>query len=419
MKKNISFLILITLLFSACQKDNADTNLNPQFKSYGHEQGNATDNPPLGFADAWVLGDKNKINYCYNLALDFGVDSHIAENEIKAALDVWKTYITAKKINESLESSFHQGHNSSDPVQIEKSKSFHLSINSNLLPHCDGSENIKFYLGYEDSNISALKAAYFNPTAFAHRSQFDSMTGVGQGVIWLAKQKALGPEKGDYPNWSLKNRLRGVLIHELGHFYGVGHIDGTIMQEDMFGLLLSSNWTTENQAAIEYKMSHIDHEKELYYTNVDANEHTYEGQMTVSGLANKTESSTNFELLTGQKPNGLVVAQLYKRKLTLSDGLIKAEFDIKLDDANISNSLPISIFYASRSWPDVGSHLVGSGLTLPHWSSTTIGEIYTITGTTLPLVIEQNTGLAPLRVYTIKNGRKIALMTTNYLSIGL
>ena len=309
MKTNFISLISVFLLVVACQR-NGNISVEKetdQTKSFGHEQGNGTDNVPEGFGGAWVLGDNSEIKYCLEVGPEFGSDINSVKRDIQKAFSTWKQYIQSKRINENIENNFLENlkygsypDGGAPAGLVEKSKLFRLATTSTLMSSCNGSENIKFYFGIEDELVTNLKKNYFNPTAFSFRNEYDSYSGKGKGLIWLAKRGALGQHKGSYPDWSLPNRVLGVLLHELGHFYGVGHIEGTIMQENMFGLLLKPEWTSEEQEVIEYKMSHIDHEQELFLPKLEENTSSYEGKMAfrtrVKPEIVQHEVEENFEL---------------------------------------------------------------------------------------------------------------------------
>ncbi len=75
MKNRLMSLVLTMLFVAGCQKDDGSSASSPQVKSFGHEQGNATDNPPSGFGGAWMLGEENVVNYCLVVSPDFGADT--------------------------------------------------------------------------------------------------------------------------------------------------------------------------------------------------------------------------------------------------------------------------------------------------------------------------------------------------------
>lgn len=423
MKTIFKRLIPIFLLTVACQK-NAEK-VTDQTKSFGHEQGNGTDNVPAGFGGAWVLGDNNEIKYCLEVGSAFGVDLNSIKHDLQRAFSIWKQYIISKRINENLEINFLDSLNYGGYPEgqapaglVEKSKLFRLTTTSTLMSSCDGSENIKFYFGIEDELVASLKKSYFNPTAFSFRSEYDSYSGKGKGLIWLAKKGSLGQNKGNYPDWSLPNRVLGVLLHELGHFYGVGHIEGTIMQENMFGLLLKPEWTSEEQEVIEYKMSHIDHELELFLPKLEENNSSYEGGMTFSTRVKpeiiQPEVDENFEFITGKRPVGTVVSKFLNQKIIISDAQSNYEFDITTDSH--SNSAGKGIFSVERNWETDGTFSqVGAVFSLSHRSMITIGQIETRTGLKIPILIQQNVGITPFRISYIKDGTEKALMIMDYL----
>ncbi|MGZ3693350.1 MAG: hypothetical protein ACXWQO_04040 [Bdellovibrionota bacterium] len=97
--------------------------------------------------------------------------------------------------------------------------------------HCDGTEDLKIYYGVENESVREAKKLYDNPAAFAHLESYDEQTGQGKGFIWIARS----PEILFHPYHRL-----ALLIHEMGHAFGHDHIEGTIMDGNIAGILKDS-----------------------------------------------------------------------------------------------------------------------------------------------------------------------------------
>jgi hypothetical protein len=97
-----------------------------------------------------------------------------------------------------------------------------------VLASCDGSEDLKIYYGVENDQVRAARALYDNPAGFAHLENYDESTGTGKGFIWIDRS----PEILFHP----RHRL-ALMIHEMGHAFGLDHVPGTIMDENISGLL--------------------------------------------------------------------------------------------------------------------------------------------------------------------------------------
>jgi hypothetical protein len=209
-----------------------------QFVFAGNGAGGGTDSHAE--THAWFLGPDNTIRSCLKISPQFGVSEAEARQEIKAAYETWSKYL----IDKNLRSKFGDF-----PVMATK-----ISIASS----CTGDEDLIFYLGTEDVQVKKAKQHYVNPYGFAERISFDWKKGWSKGFIWIAASGSVS-HKG--PNWKLPFRLRGILLHELGHTFGNGHVEGTIMREmsDFFSEIIEfpSSYS-------EFVLTHIDHRRELY-----------------------------------------------------------------------------------------------------------------------------------------------------------
>jgi hypothetical protein len=92
---------------------------------------------------------------------------------------------------------------------------------------CDASTELRFVFGVHTPEIDELLKQFARYTiSFAKQRAFDEATGRAKGVVWVAGDRGasayMGPHApGEY--WSMGATLYNVLLHELGHVYGLGH----------------------------------------------------------------------------------------------------------------------------------------------------------------------------------------------------
>jgi hypothetical protein len=84
---------------------------------------------------------------------------------------------------------------------------------------CDGSEDLRIYAGVSDARVKQDKTAFDSPLGFAQPESYDEKSGWGRGYIWIAPA----------PELANPYALYAVLLHEIGHVFGMSHIAGTIM----------------------------------------------------------------------------------------------------------------------------------------------------------------------------------------------
>lgn len=185
----------------------------PAFARSGHTVNNGAERPAV-FEDAVWFGDaKREIKTCLDLAPDFGVSAEEAKRTVNQAFAAWERYLEAKRVR----------------AEMQK-RGIDISMRLAWAGGCTGAEDLKISLGSQDPEMTKAAAEYSSPLGFARRTEFNEETLWGRGFIWIAPPGNFSKEKLD---WSQQNRLLGILMHEIGHVLGCGHVWGTIMRDNL------------------------------------------------------------------------------------------------------------------------------------------------------------------------------------------
>lgn len=222
----------------------------------GSDVGSAGDNFSDEHLAAWFTGPREPVTACVEVASDFGVPPERARAVVLRAFGEWKEYVRSRRV--------HAGADGVSPLVTDVL----------LDKKCSPSTEIAFFLGVENAAVAEarIQNAFSNPTAFVQRLAFDRVKGEGRGFVWVARAGGVRAEPA-FPDWSDDDRLLAILLHELGHVYGNGHVPGTVMSESISQLL--------EGAAPAASLARIDHCREL----VPCRDCDYVTHMDVSKLA--------------------------------------------------------------------------------------------------------------------------------------
>jgi hypothetical protein len=198
------------------------------------DRGNGGDVTTHDHREAWLVGPAGEsFRYCVMKSEQFKISDERFANRLNRALKEWRRLFWKAGVS-----------NESDPDP----RRWYPLYSAKQVP-CDGTEHLTFYLGATDAVVDVVKKQYRNPTAFHFRLKAAGQNGTGKGFIWLANPNSIHAATGQacsngvcrsiaFPDWTANDELLDMfLIHELGHAYGIPHIEGTIMAENLVQLV--------------------------------------------------------------------------------------------------------------------------------------------------------------------------------------
>jgi hypothetical protein len=373
------------------------------YAAEGNSSGGGGDtNHPVDGA-AWFLDD-HKITYCVEVASDFGTDRSKIESALHSSFVTWADYI------------------STHVVFIESK--LRISAQSRLQRTCDGTEDIKFYFGGTNEEIRKAKARYLEPIAFAEKTYYDKVSGVGKGFVWI--QPSLTPTSNSREiDWKDPFALEGILLHEIGHIMGCSHSEQTIMTKNIPELLFTLRFASLQERS--RRLLNIDHERTLFLNS----RNPITGKF---GDARRPDDSAHlFTVLTGRKSRGNISAIFsyrlnpWRGSLQLGDNDGTVEVDIPFPET--AQFQPHGswvqgdneVFRVYRQLPDGSTHWGGPSTNAYFKMVTAKGfnsALYpvSITENTTRLDDEINSGRFQMEI--IVNGKLLRLFTESLVLSG-
>ena len=163
------------------------------------------------------MGREQVVHYCVDAAPEFGLDTSVVKAAVAEAWALWRNYFARKSI----------------PGLAREAR----------LVSCDGGEDLHLHFATATAAVTAKLALFHDPVAFGCRHDDAVYPDWNHGFIWLGGPRELTLEtpEGARPvtlDWHDHTVLIAVLAHELGHVFGAGHVDGTIMDRKIVARLL-------------------------------------------------------------------------------------------------------------------------------------------------------------------------------------
>jgi hypothetical protein len=175
----------------------------------------------------WFLKTESQIRYCIELDGSTFSASHGQAKEVVAqALEYWRSDFAKleKLIATSLAAS------EPGPTAIRS------ATQGFAIVPCHENPELRFVLGQGHLSEAELKYVEpFNLIAGAIRTEYNSLHKKGRGFVYLASDLGshsfVKPSQVDKP-WSRPGLLYRVLVHEIGHIFGLQHSQRGVMRAD-------------------------------------------------------------------------------------------------------------------------------------------------------------------------------------------
>ncbi len=190
------------------------------------------------------------ISICYETSSDFGVPTMEIESEIRWAFKEWSQYIEDKDLKYAI---------------WTKSEAITGQIGS-LVQGCKGTEDLRVYFGVQSAEVQKHRPRYSNPFAFSAITETSSDKHWSKGILWFANTGSMN-ESHTLPIWNKPSRIpystfKHVVLHEVGHIFGNGHVDNTVMSTRI-GQWLGSWASSTSSSSAEARDLKIDQGEEL------------------------------------------------------------------------------------------------------------------------------------------------------------
>jgi hypothetical protein len=239
---------------------------NPSHASNGWVSSGG-DDKPINFGASWFNSNTKEVKYCLLINSHYSLKESELEQLVARSIQSWKDYYQSKL-----------------PYYVISNESILPNYNWNLDKSCSSSTQVKFYFDLQDASIKLNKEKYYNPFSF---EAFDEKTKTG--LLWFRDLNKILKK----PN---KNALEVLIIHELGHAFGVPHLKNTIMKENITRDLESDTLSTSIDGSAFL----------LYNPYMD---------FKLSGKFGNSLNLNNvneelFEKLTGRKPSGKIKVRI-------------------------------------------------------------------------------------------------------------
>ena len=200
----------------------APTNAMAAWASGGGELFRDAHNP-------WFIQNTKRVHYCVELGEGFGVAAPIAKRLVRDGLNFWVNEFANNLASKSTEMLQTRGY---------------VGTQEFIEDPCNDQTDLRIQLGVLSQEQLARLGDTNRFAAITIRTDYDEVNLRGRGFLYVAPESGpLRPNAVNFPRspWTTRSNdvLRKVIMHELGHIFGMGHFGSTgLMSEDYVERLL-------------------------------------------------------------------------------------------------------------------------------------------------------------------------------------
>jgi len=310
---------------------------------------------------AWFLDSRRTVNYCIVRADTFSLSSSEIDKTIQWALSTWASYMEELNLD-------------ARPQALTLARQFRQADS------CDGAD-LQFLFGVHNQQIDEFKKQdFFHPVSFARRTKYNSVEGWSKGLIWISNENEfIDPlSAGVQISWAITAKFKAILLHELGHVFGVGHWRGTIMRSNILEGLIQSGTASD-----VYSLTHITNSFELQTLE----DPTWKTGFRYNELGDMAPEA--FLRLMGRAPQGLIRGQWLAKQeqILIQDDLGEYLLNTKFGFERRNETHDQPLFFASRKNSIGQIETVNS----KRESYIKIGVLTSLSGEQINIILEKNT----------------------------
>jgi hypothetical protein len=201
----------------------------------------------------WYLFNTTTVTWCVDLdSSNFSAPATAAARVVEKSFAYWTKEVSL-----------------ADPFFTPTPRDFmRLGTQSFIQKACDGTEDIRFLFGKVTPGLqSYLAQSGEKPSDYiglAVRTDYDIVNLKARGFIYIAPDDADSPHKPDYERfksgiWSENDNgfLQGIVNHEIGHIFGLGHSDPAFFGSIGYVSLMREEWAGWTGSGAEFILKNL------------------------------------------------------------------------------------------------------------------------------------------------------------------
>jgi hypothetical protein len=172
------------------------------------------------FSHAWNIGNA-PVTFCIHKVSEVKFSEDELYDLVQTHVNSWKVFYNRVKSTQEQFSSITK--NPFDKNLISKTLLKNSpEIDFNFERSCDDNTDIQIYFGVMSKEIALTQNKYDDLLGYADLVTYNPDTGRGKGTIWISDKA-----------FNIKDYHSIILLHELGHVFGVPHATSGIMNADI------------------------------------------------------------------------------------------------------------------------------------------------------------------------------------------